>query len=329
MVFHGGLTPFLVDDKSKKARFCAIYDKLLGKLRSLVFRKEKRRTFLLRQLIKRYRIAICYAEFGPVGVGSVEACRATNTRLIVNFHGYDAFKIDTIKEFGSGYKELFSYCEKVVCVSRSMKSKIIDLGCDPQKLIVRPCLPNAEFFTLARNPILNKLVFVGRFVEKKGPWLTILAFNEIIKTHKDAQLWMAGDGPLLGVCKSLVKSFDIPNVKFLGAIGHQDVKKLLTSADIYVQHSIIAENGDREGNPVAVMEAMAMGIPVVATRHEGISETIKHNVNGLLVEEHDFIDMSVQINRLMSCRELKADLGSMAREKIKEMASQSTIGFLS
>jgi colanic acid/amylovoran biosynthesis glycosyltransferase len=323
-VFHGGLTPFL--SKTNVHKFdISIFEKISFRLLNFIGKESNIRTYLLKKLIRKENIHCCYAEFGPVGAGALEACKTTGTKLVVNFHGYDAFRHDILRDYAVKYRELFDYCEYIVGVSQSMLLQLETLGCNKAKLIYLPCYPNSRFAELSYAPSQKQISFVGRFVEKKGPWLTLLAFERVLKQHPDAKLVMAGDGPLLSVCKSLSKALKISNVEFTGSLNHEQVLNLYKQTMVYVQHSIVAESGDREGTPVSVMEAMSTGIPVVCTRHEGINDVVEEGINGLLVDEQDFQGMANMINSLLDSADLRTEISNAAKQSMTSIKTTSLL----
>ncbi len=89
----------------------------------------------------------------------------------------------------------------------------------------------------------------------------------------------------------------------------------MASADLFVQHSVTAPDGDTEGMPVAVMEAMAFGLPIVSTLHSGIPEAVEHGITGYLVEEHGTEGMAVRISELLSDPQLCRQMGKAGRER--------------
>jgi glycosyltransferase involved in cell wall biosynthesis len=171
---------------------------------------------------------------------------------------------------------------------------------------------------------LNLPVFlaVGRFAETKSPHLTILAFNEVLKEIPDARLRMIGKdggGELFEACHILVKALKIDDkVDFLGIIPPQEVFKEMKNARVFVQHSVTTPiYKDKEGTPVAVMEAMACGLPVVATCHAGIAELITSGENGILVEEYDYLHMAREMVRVCKENNLVSLLGKNASDSIR------------
>lgn len=326
VVIFGALTPFKTKERDDSENFGI---KLYWKLLKLLGNTDSFRCFLLKRHLRKHNITHCYAEFGPVGVGALAACKSENVKLLVNFHGYDAFRYDVVEKYREPYKDLFDYSEKVIGVSNSMIKQLIKLGCPQHKLVCAPCYPNPMFKNIQYEPTQKIICFVGRFVEKKAPWLTLLAFKKVLEKDEDAKLVMAGDGPYLAMCKSLVRALEITNVSFLGSVSHEQVERLLSSAMIYAQHSITAADGDREGTPVSVMEAMYAGIPVVSTKHEGIQDIIENNEYGLLGEEHDLQKMADSIIRLIENKALRQKISENSAQRIQSLTNKNNEFFSS
>ena len=112
---------------------------------------------------------------------------------------------------------------------------------------------------------------VGRFVAKKAPHKTLQAFEAVYQSAGSAP-HMVGEGPMLKKCKAWVQQQGIQEaVTFAGVQSRRSVSRLMARARVFVQHSVVAEDGDHEGLPLAILEAGAHGLPVVATRHAGYS----------------------------------------------------------
>jgi glycosyltransferase involved in cell wall biosynthesis len=107
-------------------------------------------------------------------------------------------------------------------------------------------------------------------------------------------------------------------VTFKGSLSGLEVKEEMQNASVFVQHSVTTPlEGDKEGTPISVMEAMATGLPVLATRHAGIAEVIEHNVSGILVDEYDLEDMTNCMLQLVKNGELRSTIGSAGAEAIR------------
>lgn len=125
---------------------------------------------------------------------------------------------------------------------------------------------------------------------------------------------MLGDGPLLPEAKSFVNELGIGSqVTFRGAVGNQEVLGALRRASVYVQHSVTAPNGDMEGWPVALAEAASCGLPVVSTRHGGITSQVLHDQSGFLVDEREEEEMSHHMALLAKDPSLRREMGARGR----------------
>jgi colanic acid/amylovoran biosynthesis glycosyltransferase len=266
------------------------------------------------------KVEVVLAEYGPTGVAVMRACHRAGVPLVVHFHGFDAYERETLATDGRKYAALFGSAAAVVAVSSDMEQRLIELGAPREKVVLNPYGVDTATFS-ASDPSQAPPVFVavGRFVEKKAPYLTLLAFKQVIQERPDARLVMAGDGPLLGSCQQLARGLGIDDrVKFSGAIPQPDVAALMARARAFVQHSVTAPNGDSEGLPVAVLEAGASSLPVIATRHTGIPEAVVEGETGLLVDEFDVDGMAERMILLAADPVLAARLGRAARARVEQ-----------
>jgi glycosyltransferase involved in cell wall biosynthesis len=261
---------------------------------------------------------VVMAEYGPTGVWVMDACRRARLPLVVHFHGYDASRHDTLAAHEGSYRALFAQAAGIVAVSTAQRRKLIALGAPEEKVHHNACGADCSLFggaaPAAAPPVV---VAVGRFVEKKGPHLTVLAFREVLGTFLEARLRMIGDGPLLGVCRDLARGLRIDGaVTFLGKQPPEVVAAEMRRARAFVQHSVEASDGDCEGTPVAVLEAGASGLPAVATRHAGIPDVVLDRETGLLVAERDVHGMAAAMGRLLRDGSFAAALGEAGRKRV-------------
>jgi colanic acid/amylovoran biosynthesis glycosyltransferase len=142
---------------------------------------------------------------------------------------------------------------------------------------------------------------VGRMVDKKAPQVTLRAFAKGAQ-GRDAHLTFIGDGPLLDECKTLAQTLGIADqVLFTGALPHNEVRKHLRETEFFLQHSVTARDGNTEGLPTAIQEALACGCITLSTRHAGIPEAVDHGINGLLVDEWDEAAFAASLAQLLDC----------------------------
>lgn len=270
---------------------------------------------IVRELAEQ-RIDVLLAEFGTAAHALIEVSKRAGVPMVAHFHGADAHKHEAIASAG-GYKALFDAAAALVVVSRAMEQQLIGLGAPREKVIYNCYGIDVERFT-AGDPEQAPPVFVavGRLVEKKAPLTTLHAFAKALAQAPDARLVMVGDGPLREECRAFVLANGIEgSVDLCGARTPMEIAGLLRSARAFVQHSVRAESGDMEGTPLAVLEAMASGIPIVATRHAGIADVVVHEEHGLLCEEHDVEAMAMNLVRVARDPRLAGELGRAGRAK--------------
>jgi glycosyltransferase involved in cell wall biosynthesis len=261
---------------------------------------------------------VILAEYGTTGALIAAACERLHIPLVVHFHGFDATRVDVLDRTDR-YRWMFPRAAAVVAVSRAMEYQLLNLGCPREKLVYNPYGIDCEKFKGAAPATAEpRFLAVGRMVEKKGPHLTIASFVPILRDRADARLCMIGDGPLLGVCRDLAAGLGIAHaVTFLGAQPHEAVVREMRRARALVQHSVTASDGDSEGTPVAVVEAGAMGVPVISTRHAGIADVVVEGITGLLVEERDVAGMTRHMMSLTQDPALAGELGGNAAAHIR------------
>jgi glycosyltransferase involved in cell wall biosynthesis len=264
------------------------------------------------------KIELVLAEYGQTGATVINVVRHAKIPLIVHFHGHDAYNIDLLNRYKKKYQEMFAYASAIISVSTDMTEKLVSLGCPINKIIYNPYGPVKDFYSLTNTFEKKCFLAVGRFVEKKAPQLTLEAFKRVLIEHPDATLIMIGDGPLQDICNNSVKEWGIEkSVYFKGAIPQHEIKKYFSKCIAFVQHSItVATTGDSEGTPVAILEAGAAGLPVIATKHAGIKDVVIEGVTGYLVDELDTDSMSHYMIKLASDPVLAKNLGSAAKKQI-------------
>ena len=289
----------------------------------IFFKSDRNATRIaLEKSLKKNKIKCVLAEYGMTGAALYELCEKLKIPLIVHFHGMDAVADEIIEKYEVRYKAMFQIACKVIAVSHVMEEKLIVLGCPEEKLVYNPYGPNDRFFQIEPTYSDKLLLGLGRFVDKKAPYYTVLAFKEALKPHPDARLVMGGNGPLLNTCINLVNYLGISkNVDFPGVLDHAQFESYLKRSRAFVQHSITARNGDMEGSPVAVMEASAAGLPVISTRHAGIPEVIEDRKTGFVVDEHDVAGMAKAMIEVLNSRRLAREMGQSGKERMKRQFS--------
>jgi glycosyltransferase involved in cell wall biosynthesis len=236
----------------------------------------------------------------------------------VQFHGFDAHHHPTIDSHRDRYRQLFDRAAAVIAVSRTMAEQLVTLGATRQRVHCIPGGVDGSRFN-GGDPLsaAAQFVCVGRFVNKKAPHLTLQAFQRVRAACPDATLVMIGDGELLDGSRELARSLGIAAaVDFRGAARHGEVRAALRSARAFVMHSLQHSDGDSEGTPIALLEAAAAGLPVIATRHAGIGEVVLNGEMGFLVEERDVEGMAARMIDIAKDPELAARMGARGRAHV-------------
>lgn len=276
------------------------------------------RRMALRRFLRTNQVKAVLAEFGLAGLAVMESCQRAGVPLIVHFHGFDAYDRTLLEHEGRRYPELFAQAAAIIAVSRDMERQLLRLGAPADKLYYNPYGVDLVLFSGGRPEEAPPVfVAVGRFVDKKAPHLTLLAFANVVQRVPTARLRMIGDGVLWEACRQLARALGVENsVDFLGPRPQTEVAAMLRQARGFVQHSMRTSYGDSEGTPVAVLEAGAAGLPVVATRHGGIPDVVVDGHTGFLVDEGDVEGMAERMVRLAKDPALAAQLGQAARARI-------------
>ena len=270
------------------------------------------------RLLNRIRPAAVLAEYGPWACNALPACRALRIPLVAHFHGFDASHTPTLEAHRTRYRELFGYAAATVAVSTTMRSALCAFGAPPAHVHLIPYGVDTEVFRRA-NPCDAEYTFVavGRLVPKKAPLLTLAAFATALQRVPHIRLVFVGDGPLMGECRRFLQTSGLEDaVRMPGALTHAEVAAIMRTSRAFLQHSVVAPDGDSEGMPVAVLEALASGLPVIATRHGGIPEAVLHEKTGLLCDEKDVATMAAHIVRIAQDNELAHRLGQGGRDHV-------------
>lgn len=267
--------------------------------------------------LKKNKIQAVLAQYGPSGVAMMEICRKIGIPLIVHFHGFEAYRNDILEDYGGKYPVLFETAN-IVCVSTDMQRQLLKLGAKPERLHLIPYGVDTNLFKPGQKKMQHPVfIACGRFVPKKAPYLTIEAFAKTLEKIPSAKLMMIGEGDLLPTCQSLADSLGISHaIDFKGVLGQMEIAELLPQALALVQHSVRSNDGDAEGLPLAILEAGACGLPVVATKHMGIADAVVEGDTGYLVAEGDTAGMSERMIYLAQNSAIASTMGFVARQHI-------------
>ncbi|MTH17536.1 glycosyltransferase [Flavobacterium sp. LC2016-01] len=313
--YYGGAVPQFLEEFGKLGSKSLVWSTKIK--RKLGFKTFSVTEKAFMSSLQKNEIQVVLAQYGTTAHQIVAVCKKLNIPLITHFHGYDA-SVEAIINKCDHYKNVFEYSTYVIAVSHSMQKKLIELGCPKEKVIYNTYGPNDLFLNVVPQFSNPTFVAIGRFVNKKAPYYTILAFKKVHEQFPNARLVMGGNGELSEVCLNMIRTFKLQDVvSLLGIVDRSQFIEYLSTSLAFVQHSITALNGDQEGTPVAILEASAAGLPVISTKHAGIPDVIIDGKTGFLVEEHDVEGMAEKMKLFLLNKELAITLGMNGKKKIK------------
>ncbi len=213
-------------------------------------------------------------------------------------------------------------CTHLCVVSEAMKNDCKNLELTTNKISVSPMGVDLQDLFIPSVNIErqdNKIIFVGRFVAKKGIHVLIDAISLVKDSVPSVELILVGDGPLRGEVDSKIRKLLLDdNVKIYGGVSNTELPDLYSSANIAVIPSIIDPQGDREGLGLVTIEALGCGCAVIASALEPIKEVIEHNISGLLFTPGNSDDLAKQIITLLMDKTYSRKLASTGRQKARE-----------
>lgn len=278
----------------------------------------------------RQRYDVIHCQFGPLGNIALRLRQigAWDGALITAFRGYDATSL--LKRSPRLYADLFREGDMFLPVSRALQRELTAHGCPVTKLDVHHSGIDCARLqyrarTLAPGEPL-KLLSIARLVEKKGIDVAIEAVARLTRAGCNVRYDVIGDGEQRAALAQRITRLGMTqHVRLLGWRNHDETLVALDGAHLLIAPSVTAADGDQEGIPNALKEAMALGLPVVATRHGGNAELVEDRVSGLLVPERDDAALAQAVSRLAGDAAYWPAMGLAGRHKIETEFEQQRL----
>ncbi|TCK07125.1 glycosyltransferase [Marinobacterium mangrovicola] len=286
--------------------------------------------------LKQGQFSLVHAHFGMDAVSIWPSVRAARIPMIVTLHGYDINIYRWWWENGnSGWLHRF-YPKKMlkmakdpsvrfIAVSNAIKKAAINYGIDSKKIDVCYIGVDTKKFKPSRIPLefrKKRILFVGRMVEKKAPLLLIQAYSKVLEDVPGAELFMIGTGPMLKDAKKLASDLKAP-VKFMGAQNSDQVLQQLNESRVFCLPSVTAKNGDSEGLPISILEALACGVPVVTSAKGAVDEVVINKNTGFCVKENDVDDLSSSLIKALTLD----DASRLSENALKDIDSKFSLSY--
>jgi colanic acid/amylovoran biosynthesis glycosyltransferase len=280
------------------------------------------------RILTRTDARLLHIYFGHIAVHLLPLIRAWPKPSVVSFHGADVLVDMNKPAYRRATEEMLDAVRRVLVRSESLRRALVDLGADEKKIdILRTGIPLDEFPFRARSFAANdewRLVQAGRLIEKKGLQTTLRAFASFLERYPNSTLTIAGEGPLIAQLRDLARELLIENrVIFAGFTSQDGLREIFYASHIFLHPSETGRDGNQEGVPNSMLEAMATGLPVFATKHGGIPEAIESGVSGILVPERDHEALARALLDAVKDRELLARLARAGAEEVAQKFEQS------
>ncbi len=278
--------------------------------------------------LRAIRPVLIHAHFGTDGLGALPLAQALGVPLVTTLHGYDVHR-SRAALLGSGRLSWMRYAlsrhrlqasgDLFLAVSDAVRRQAIAQGFPAERVVVHYNGVDLGRFAPGQHGDGGTILHVGRLVEKKGTAILLHAFAKAQAECPDARLAIVGDGPLRPRLERLAGELGLGrSVAFLGALDEEAVSAQMRQSVLLAAPSLTARDGDAEGLPTVVLEAMASGLPIVASDHSGNPEAVEDGQTGFLVPERDSMALADRLVLLMGSPTMRAAMGRAGRRLAEE-----------
>lgn len=285
-----------------------------------IYRSEARR---IAGQLRRMEAEVLHVYFGHMGVHLLPLLERAELPVVVSFHGADA-QVDLARPVHRERTQRMLETITLAAVrSESLAQRLESLGCPREKIrLHRAGIPVTRIPVYPRQPPEDgawRCVQACRLIPKKGLLTTLHAFASFVREHPHASLTIPGRGPMLEELRALAAALGIGHrVFFIDFVTSEELFAIYAEAHLFLHPSELAPDGNQEGVPNAMLEAMATGMPVLATRHGGIPEAVEDGVSGMLVAEKDAAGLAAAMEELAASPERYRAMSAAARERVEK-----------
>ncbi|EIQ0690017.1 colanic acid biosynthesis glycosyltransferase WcaL [Escherichia coli] len=284
------------------------------------------------QVVAPLHADVFIAHFGPAGVtaAKLRELGVIRGKIATIFHGIDISSREVLNHYTPEYQQLFRRGDLMLPISDLWAGRLQKMGCPREKIAVSRM--GVDMTRFSPRPVKApatplEIISVARLTEKKGLHVAIEACRQLKEQGVAFRYRILGIGPWERRLRTLIEQYQLEDVvEMPGFKPSHEVKAILDDADVFLLPSVTGADGDMEGIPVALMEAMAVGIPVVSTLHSGIPELVEADKSGWLVPENDARALA---QRLTAFSQLDTDelapVVKRAREKVEHDFNQQVI----
>jgi len=271
--------------------------------------------FLVYAFIHAKKYDVIHAHWNFAGLAAIIAGKLRGVPVVINIHhGKNNEKINKLDKF------IIEQADSVVCNSSFNKNQILKYCAPKYCSVISPGVDCSVFIPKKNKDCVgiknnSHIIFsVGRLIEWKGFDYLLQAITTLKNRFRNFKLYLAGDGPEKHKLAKIAKEHNLEqNVSFLGNVPNNEIVSYFQCADVFVLPSIIDQEGNTEGLGVVLLEAMACGVPCIASNVGGIPDIVHNDYNGFLVEPKDVNAIAEKLELLLTDAGKRKEMGEQAR----------------
>ncbi|MDQ2918431.1 MAG: glycosyltransferase [Verrucomicrobiota bacterium] len=293
-------------------------------LRDVPWQLSRGETHHLLRVLETKRADLLHIYFGHIAVHLLPLIQQWKKPTVVSFHGADVIVELEKPAYRAATMRILEETRLILVRSDSLKQALVRLGAAKEKIrLQRTGVPLNDFeFRPRQWPDDGAWRFLQacRLIEKKGLPTSLRAFAAFVRQYPQAHFTIAGDGPLLDELRQLANELQVAErVNFPGFVSQPQLRDLYYRSHIFLHASETGVDGNQEGVPNSMLEAMSTGLPVFATNHGGIPEAIEDGVSGFLVNEGDVDGLT---NAIFDATKNPPQLSEIARHGAEAVAQK-------